>query len=109
MSDPRRGKRDPAIIPGKGEERILRVSGGTDCHKLASAIAGVIERGEGRCVIEYVGAGAGNQATKGVIIANNILASSGTYVSVVPTFCKRPMPDNPEAVAVQLRTLVHRT
>ena len=94
--------------PGKHQEDfILRVSGGTDCHKLASAISGAIERGEGRCVIEYVGAGAGNQAIKGLIIANNILAMQGLYLSAVPMFRKRPMKDNPDAVAIQLRTIVH--
>jgi len=108
MSTQKQDGRAPSIV-GDGEESILRVSGGTDCHKLASAIAGAVERNESRCIVEYVGAGAGNQAIKGVIIANNLLATTGVYLSVIPMFCKRPMADNPDAVAVQLRTLVHRT
>lgn len=100
--------KDTPKPPGESQEDfILRVSGGTDCHKLASAISGVIERQQGRCVLEYVGAGAGNQAIKGLIIANNFLAAQGIHLSVVPAFRKRPMPDNPDAVAVQLRTIVH--
>lgn len=89
------------------EKRILRVCGGTDCQRLAHALAGEVERGDEEPILEYIGAGAGNQAIKAVAIANSILSRSGIYLSVVPVFQRRKMAGNDNTVAFQLRGKIH--
>ncbi len=96
----------PQKPPEAAKPEHLRVGGGTDAHKLASAIAGAVER-KHECLIEYIGAGAGNQAIKAVIIANSILASQARYITVLPSFVKRGFADNPQATAVILRVHAH--
>jgi stage V sporulation protein SpoVS len=90
-------------------EKILQVGGGTNVHKLASAIVAVIENDNANPVVEYIGAGAGQQAVKGCIIANSILLSKGLALALVPQFQKRAMPDNPDMVSIQLRVKVSRS
>jgi len=98
---------DPTVSSVQKPEH-LRVGGGTDAHKLASAIAGSVER-KHECLIEYIGAGAGNQAIKALIIANSILANQGKFVTVMPAFVKRGFADNPQATAIILRVHVNDT
>lgn len=86
---------------------VLRVKGGTDCQRLAHAIAGEVERGDEEPVLEFIGAGACNQAVKAVAIANSVLARSGIYLSVVPVFQSRKLAGNDNVVALQLRGRVH--
>lgn len=93
---------------GLTSEHILQVSGGTNVHRLASAIVGVIENDKKNPVVEYIGAGAGQQAVKACIIANSILSSKGLTLAIVPQFQKRDMPGNPEMVSIQLRVKVSR-
>ena len=88
------------------EIRILKVSGGTDCQKLASSIAGDVERGQ-EPVVEYIGAGACNQAVKAIAIANSHLAKTGVYLSFIPMFQRRKLKGNDNAVAMQLRAKIH--
>jgi stage V sporulation protein SpoVS len=98
---------DVPTPPPANETKILRVRGGTDCNRLATAIAGYVERAEHEHVaIEYVGAGAGNQAIKACIIANTLLARRGKVLTFLPVFQKGEFKDNPNAVAVQLRVRV---
>lgn len=64
---------------------ILRVSAKTDPKELAGAIAGSLrERGKAEC--HAIGAGAVNQAVKGIAIARGFAATSGTDVICVPFF-----------------------
>lgn len=88
-------------------EKVLRVSGGTDCQKLGAAIAHVVSKGAHKCLIESVGAGAGNQAEKAIITANGMLARQGVYVSVVPSFVTRIIDGN-ERNAIQRSVLTHK-
>ena len=87
---------------------ILRVKGGTDCQRLAHAIAGVVARGDEEPTLEYIGAGACNQAVKAVGIANSVLAIRGVYLSVVPVFQRRQLAGNDNTVAMQLRGRLHQ-
>jgi stage V sporulation protein S len=103
-TDPQPTPAEKPNTPPKPEH--LRVGGGTDAHKLASAIAGAVER-KHECLIEYIGAGAGNQAIKAIIIANSILASQARFITVLPSFVKRGFADNPQATAIILRVHTH--
>lgn len=86
--------------------RPLRVGAGTDCQKLSLAIAGSVER-KRPCVVEFIGAGAGNQAIKAVILANGLLGKRGLYLSIVPQFVKRTIKED-EVSAIQYQVIVHR-
>lgn len=88
-------------------EKILRVSGGTDCQKLGASIAHVISKGEHRCIVESIGAGAGNQAEKAVITANGLLSRQGIFLSIIPSFITRIVDGN-ERNAIQRTIMVHR-
>lgn len=87
--------------------QIFRVGGGTDCKRLAAAIAGSIEK-EGRQVtLEYIGAGACSQAVKAIAIANTFLSRSGKFVTGLPTFVHRDLKDNHDTTGLQIKLLVH--
>ncbi|MBD3262650.1 MAG: stage V sporulation protein S [Candidatus Altiarchaeales archaeon] len=89
------------------KEKVLRVSGGTDCHRLGASIAHVVAKDGHDCIIESIGAGAGNQAEKAVITANGILSRQGIYLSIIPSFVSRVV-DGKERNAIQRKVLVHR-
>ncbi len=82
------------------ERKILRVAGGTGVGSLASGIARVVEEGM-IPVLEFVGAGAGNQAIKGLATANSLLARQGRILHVIPCFVTR-MVNKKERTAMQL-------
>lgn len=92
---------NPAPTKSTPSPRILRVSGGTDCHRLAHAILGEAER-QGVVIIEYIAAGPCNQAVKAIAIANGTLASQKRMLAFVPYFQRRQLRGNDNAVAMQL-------
>ena len=74
------------------EEDVLRVSGGTSAHDLAAAISHGIYDGK-RPVLRAIGAGAVNQAVKGVAIAQSFVGSRGLVLSIRPGFVEVQMKD----------------
>lgn len=92
--------------PATGDQ-IFRVGGGTDCKRLAAAIAGSIEKEGRKVVLEYIGAGACSQAVKAVAIANTFLSRSGKFVTGLPTFVHRDLKDNHDTTGMQIKLLVH--
>jgi stage V sporulation protein S len=74
------------------EEDVLRVSGGTSAHDLAAAVSHAIYDGK-RPVLRAIGAGAVNQAVKGVAIAQSFVGSRGLILSIRPGFQEVKMAD----------------
>jgi stage V sporulation protein S len=74
------------------EDDVLRVSGGTSAHDLAAAISHGIYDGK-RPVLRAIGAGAVNQAVKGVAIAQSFVGSRGLVLSIRPGFQEVQMKD----------------
>jgi stage V sporulation protein SpoVS len=111
MSDPattpQPAPQAPPAVPKEKEECLFKVSGGTDCKRLAAAIAGAIEREGKRVVLEYIGAGACSQAIKAICIANTFLSRRGQYITGLPTFVSRSFADNNDAVGMQVKLMVH--
>jgi stage V sporulation protein SpoVS len=92
--------------PATGEQ-IFRVGGGTDCKRLAAAIAGSIEKEGRQVILEYIGAGACSQAVKAISIANTFLSRTGKFVTGLPTFVHRDLADNHDTTGMQIKLLVH--
>jgi len=67
------------------ELETLKVSTKSNPNSVAGAIAGAI-RTSGAVVIQVVGAGALNQATKATVIARGILSTGGLDIVCVPSF-----------------------
>ncbi len=63
----------------------LKVSTKSNPNSVAGAIAGAI-RTSGSVVIQVVGAGALNQATKATVIARGILSTGGLDIICIPSF-----------------------
>lgn len=80
-------------------ETLLRVAGGTPANDLAAAIShGVYD---GRTVtLRAIGAGAVNQAVKGVIIASSLVAPRGLILSMRGGFQEVEMRDGPTTAIV---------
>ena len=93
-------------IPKEGDQ-VFRVSGGTDCKRLAGAIAGSIQNEHKNPVLEFIGAGACIQAVKAVAISNSILSRTGQYVTMLPKFVRRSLEDNHDTTGMQLQLIVH--
>lgn len=83
------------------DEDVLRVSGGTSAHDLAAAISHGIYDGK-RPVLRAIGAGAVNQAVKGVAIAQSFVGSRGLVLSIRPGFQEVKMQDG-TTTAIVLR------
>ena len=64
---------------------ILKVSSKSNPNSIAGAIANVL-RNEDGVEIQAVGAGALNQAIKGIIIARGFMAPSGKNLYCIPSF-----------------------
>ena len=64
---------------------ILKVSSKSNPNSIAGALANVL-RGENSVEIQAVGAGALNQAIKGIIIARGFIAPSGKNLYTIPSF-----------------------
>ncbi len=67
------------------EIKLLKVSSSSKPNSVAGAIAGVI-RDESKVQIQVIGAGALNQAIKGVAIARGFIAPTGHELVCIPFF-----------------------
>jgi stage V sporulation protein S len=65
--------------------KLLKVSSKSRPNSVAGAIAGVI-RTDGRVQVQTIGAGAINQAIKGVAIARGFIAPTGQELVCIPFF-----------------------
>lgn len=65
--------------------KLLRVSSKSKPNAVAGAIAGII-RSDTRVQIQTIGAGALNQAIKGVAIARGFIAPTGQDLVCIPYF-----------------------
>jgi len=65
--------------------RILKVSSKSKPNSVAGAIAGII-RTDNKVQVQTIGAGALNQAVKGIAIARGFIAPTGQELFCVPFF-----------------------
>jgi len=72
-----------AVVLNNTQE--LKVSSKSNPNSIGGAIAGAIRENKD-VVVSVIGAGAMNQAMKGIAIANGFLAPNGIRLSVVPGF-----------------------
>lgn len=90
-----------APVPAAAEVEILKVSTKSNPNSVAGAIAGAI-RSSGAVVMQVVGAGALNQATKASVIARGILSAGGLDIVVTPSFADIEI-DGEQRTALRLR------
>ena len=64
---------------------ILRISTKSNPNSIAGAIVGLVKE-QKRAELQAVGAGAVNQAVKGIAIARGFVASSGIDLICIPSF-----------------------
>jgi stage V sporulation protein S len=81
---------------------LLKVSSRTDTRKLGKALYQALRKNGGEAVLQAVGAGAVNQAVKGVAVARGLAAPEGADLKAVPGLVKVEM-DGTEKTAVQFR------
>lgn len=87
----------------EGIETILRVKGSSSASALAAAISyGVYENKS--VVLRAIGAGAVNQAVKGIAIAQSYVGAKGITLSCRPGFTDVMMPDG-KVTAILLRII----
>ncbi len=79
---------------------VLKVSAKSVPNSVAGAIAGVV-RESGSVEVQAIGAGATNQAVKGIAIARGYLAPAGMDLVCVPTFGNIVV-NNEERTAIRL-------
>ena len=79
---------------------ILKVSSKSNPNKVAGALTNVF-RDKGTVEIQAIGAGALNQAIKGVAIARGFVAPSGKNLRCIPAF-QDIMVDGEERTAIKL-------
>ncbi len=79
---------------------ILKVSSKSNPNKVAGALTNVF-RDKGTVEIQAIGAGAINQAIKGVAIARGFVAPSGKNLICIPAF-QDIMVDGEERTAIKL-------
>lgn len=68
-----------------GLTELLKVSSKSNPNSIAGALAGLIKEA-GKAEIQAIGAGALNQAIKGIAIARGFLAPSGIELVCIPAF-----------------------
>lgn len=78
----------------------LKVSSKSDPNRVAGALANVL-RDKGNVEIQAIGAGALNQAIKGVAIARGFVAPSGKNLTCIPAFSDIVI-DGEERTAIKL-------
>ena len=78
----------------------LKVSSKSNPNSIAGALANVL-REENTVEIQAVGAGALNQAVKGIIIARGFVAPSGKNLYCIPSFASITI-DEEERTAIKL-------
>ena len=71
---------------------MIKVSATSRTSAVAGAIAGVV-REHHRAEIQAIGAGAVNQAVKGLVVATGYLRLDGIHVSCVPEFAEVTIED----------------
>jgi stage V sporulation protein S len=69
----------------ENEVKLLKVSSNSKPNSVAGAIAGMI-RTDSRVQVQTIGAGALNQAVKGIAIARGFIAPTGQELVCVPFF-----------------------
>ena len=79
---------------------ILKVSSKSNPNSVAGALANVLKE-ENTVEIQAVGAGALNQAIKGIIIARGFVAPSGKNLYCIPSFSVVTI-DNEERTAIKI-------
>ena len=78
----------------------LKVSSKSDPNRVAGALANVL-RDKGSAEIQSIGAGALNQAIKGIAIARGFVAPSGKNLVCIPAFTDIVI-DGDERTAIKL-------
>lgn len=79
---------------------VLKVSSKSNPNAVAGALAGVL-RERGSAEVQVIGAGALNQAIKGVAIARGFVAPSGIDLICIPSFADITI-DGEERTAIRL-------
>ncbi len=79
---------------------ILKVSSKSNSNSIAGALANVL-RDMDSVEIQAVGAGALNQAIKGIIIARGFMAPSGKNIYCIPSF-SMALIDGEEKTAIKI-------
>ena len=69
----------------ENDVKLLKVSSKSKPNSVAGAIAGMI-RTDGRVQVQTIGAGALNQAVKGIAIARGFIAPTGQELVCIPFF-----------------------
>ena len=69
----------------ENEVKLLKVSSNSKPNSVAGAIAGMI-RTDSRVQVQTIGAGALNQAIKGIAIARGFIAPTGQELVCIPFF-----------------------
>jgi stage V sporulation protein S len=82
-------------------KKILKVSGKTNPKKLAGAIFLTLKENGGEVTVQAVGAGAVNQAVKGIAIARGMSATLGMDLKLIPGFQNIKIHDR-DVTAIQL-------
>jgi len=89
----------------KKETKLIMVKSSTNVRKLADSIfASHEEDSDAIIAIRVIGAGALNQAVKGVILSNKQFVKNGNVASVLPSF---RMSDN-DLTSIELKLIVNR-
>ncbi len=71
----------------KENEVLIKVGSGTDAIKLANSIKSVYEKNaDSQVTVRAIGAGAINQAIKGVILSNSFFSQKGKLAHLLPSF-----------------------
>ena len=78
----------------------LKVSSKSDSNRVAGALANVL-REQSSVEIQAIGAGALNQAIKGIAIARGFVAPSGKHLVCIPAFSDITI-DGEERTAIKL-------
>lgn len=79
---------------------VLKVSSKSNPNAVAGALAGVI-REQGKAEVQVIGAGALNQAVKGIAIARGFVAPSGIDLICIPSFADITI-DGEERTAIRM-------
>lgn len=99
----------PAVTaaPPAAGESVFKVGGGTDCKRLAAAIANEVDKAGSLVTLEFIGAGACAQAVKAIAIANTFLSRRGKFVTGLPTFVHRDLKDQHDTTGMQIKLTIH--
>ncbi len=100
---------EPLSVPIAAAVETLKVSTRSNPNSVAGAIAGAV-RTSGAVLVQVVGAGALNQATKASVIARGILSDEGLDIVVVPSFADIEIDGEARtALRLRLEDRQHRT